>query len=218
LRYSTKADKFFSAEERKRIRQTTADVESKTSGEIVLAVIDQSSRYPEAEALGGVILGSIISLILAEIFFHASLWSFIPLAFLFYFPSLFLIRKAPALKIRFAGKRRKNVAVRDRAVRTFYEKGLYRTKDGTGVLFFLSLLERKVWVLADRGIHGKIHQATLNKFASMVSKGIKEERACDALCEAIEGVGHLLAIHYPAGLENADELPDEVICGPGPKE
>lgn len=107
--------------------------------------------------------------------------------------------------------RRKEHAVMQRAVRAFYEKGLYKTKKNTGVLFFLSLLERKVWVLADKGIYEKIEQETLNKFAKIVSQGIKDSRACDALCEAIKEAGALLAQYFPITPGDLDELPDKVM-------
>jgi uncharacterized membrane protein len=40
----------------------------------------------------------------------------------------------------------------------FYEKGLYKTRKNTGVLFFMSCLRRKVWVLADKGIYGRLNR------------------------------------------------------------
>jgi putative membrane protein len=101
--------------------------------------------------------------------------------------------------------------VRQRAITAFYEKGLYRTKDKTGVLFFLSLLERKVWVLADSGISEKIDQETLNTFAKTVSQGVKEGRACDALCTAIKGVGEILSLHFPMAPGDIDELQNDVM-------
>jgi putative membrane protein len=175
-------------------------------------VIDQSSEYKEAEVVGGVFVGSLISLIVTATFFHGSVWAFIPCAFILFFPARLFFQKVPAMKAAFINKARKEKAVRERAVRTFYERGLYRTKKHTGVLFFLSLLERKVWVLADKGINGKIQQQTLNKFARMVSKGIHEGRASEALCEAINGVGELLWEHYPITDADTDELPNVVMC------
>ena len=83
------------------------------------------------------------------------------------------------------------------------------------MLIFLSLFERKVWVLADKGIHGKIHQNTLNKLAGNVSKGIREGRSCEALCEAIKEAGDLLAKLYPPTGTNVDELPDGVTYDSG---
>jgi putative membrane protein len=102
--------------------------------------------------------------------------------------------------------------VKERALKAFYEKGLYKTKQNTGVLFFISILERKVWVLADKGIHEKIKQVTLNKFARLVAQGIRDGRACDALIEAIREAGELLAQHYPIQPGDINELPDEIIC------
>ena len=69
------------------------------------------------------------------------------------------------------GTERKEHAVRERAQQAFFEKGLYKTKENTGVLFFLSLLERKVWILADKGIYQKIGQETLDRYAKTVSPG-----------------------------------------------
>lgn len=211
MRAHPKAEKFFSPEEKERLKATTQEVESRTIGEIVVMVVDRSDHYIEAEVLGSVLLGSLLSLILTVLFFHSSIWSYIPLTFLFFFPCWFLFIRVEVLKKLFIGIRRKEEAVRLRAERAFFERGLYRTKKNTGVLFFLSLLERKVWVLADQGIHEKMDQGTLNRFANEVSKGIKEGRACDALSNAIQEIGILLAQHFPITADDTDELPDDVI-------
>jgi putative membrane protein len=211
MRVRSKAETFFTLEERARLKATTQEVESRTIGEVVVMVVDRSDHYMEAEVLGSVLLGSLLSFILSVLFFHVSLWFYIPLSFLFFFPFWFLFIKAEALKKLFIGTRRKEEAVRLRAERSFFEKGLYRTKKNTGVLFFLSLLERKIWILADKGIYEKMDQETLNRFANEVSKGIKEKRACEALIQAIQGIGVLLSEHFPITSDDIDELPDEVM-------
>jgi putative membrane protein len=213
MKHSVKADKFFSEEERERIKKTVQDVETRTIGEVAVMVVDSSDQYIEAEVMGGVFLGSLISLVLTMAFFHSSLWSFIWLSFIFYFPAKYIFRKVPHLKTAFIGLKRKEHAVMQRAERAFYEKGLYKTRENSGVLFFLSLLERKVWVLADVGIYKRIEQETLNRFANTVSHGIRERRACDALCKAIEESGEVLASHFPMKPGDTDELSDEVMTG-----
>lgn len=215
MKYHIKSERFFTKEEREKIKKTTIDAESCTTGEIAVMVVDHSSRYIEAEIIGGMFLGSLISLVLTLVFFHSSIWVYVPLSFVLYFPSHVLFRKTPVLKMSFVGKRNMERAVKERAIRAFYEKGLYRTKDRTGVLFFLSLLERKVWVLADKGIHEKITQPALNGFARMVSNGVREGHACDALCEAIRKTGGLLTKYYPGVVGDIDELTDEVIYDSG---
>ncbi len=211
MKHIVKADTFFNKEERERIKKTTRDVESRTIGEVAVMVVDSSDKYREAEVIGGIFLSSLISLVLTISFFHSTIWSYVPLSFLFFFPSKFIFQKFPVLKTAFIGLRRKELAVMQRAVRAFYEKGLYKTKRNTGVLFFLSLLERKVWVLADKGIYEKIDQESLNRFAKNVSQGIKEGHACDTLCEAIKESGELLTKHFPITTGDIDELSDEVM-------
>jgi putative membrane protein len=211
MRAHSKAEKFFTAEEKERLKAITQEVESRTIGEIVVMVVDRSDHYIDAEVLGGALLGSLLSLILTLLFFHSSIWSYVPLSFLFFFPCRFLFQKVDGLKKLFIGVRRKEEAVRLRAERAFFERGLYKTKRNTGVLFFLSLLERKVWILADKGIYEKMEQKTLNRFANEVSRGIREGRACDALSKAIQEIGVVLSRHFPITSDDTDELPDEVM-------
>lgn len=211
MREHPKSERFFTAEEKERLKAATHEVESRTIGEIVVMVVDRSDSYVEAEVLGSILLGSLLSLILTVLFFHSSIWSYIPLSFIFFFPCWLLFIKVEALKRLFIGIRRKEEAVRLRAERAFFERGLYRTKKNTGVLFFLSLLEKKVWILADKGIYEKMDQEALNRFANEVSRGIKEGRACDALSQAIQEIGGYLSKHFPITPGDTNELPDEVM-------
>lgn len=211
MRNKTKAEKFFTKEELEKIKNTTHEVEAHTLGEVAVMVVDSSSQYLEAEIIGGIVFGSLLSLIATVLFFNSSLWLYIPLSFILFFPCSYIFSKLPAVKAAFIGVRRKNNAVKERALRAFYEKGLYRTKQNTGVLFFISRLERKVWVLADKGINEKITQETLNNFAITVSQGIKTGRSCDVLCEAMREAGKLLAKHFPVTAGDTDELSDEVL-------
>ncbi|MBI5038610.1 MAG: hypothetical protein HZC13_02410, partial [Nitrospirae bacterium] len=66
-----KAEEFFTEEERTRIRETVKSVESRTIGEIAVMVVDSSDRYIEAEVIGGVLAGGLLSLIVSILFFHA---------------------------------------------------------------------------------------------------------------------------------------------------
>lgn len=206
-----KAATFFSEAEKDRIAEATRSVECCTSGEIAVMIVDSSDEYREATVLGSLLLSSGISLLLSEAFLAASLNYFILLSFLLFLPMRLLFTTLPGLKTVFVGRLRLEEAVRERAVRAFYEKGLYKTRANTGVLFFISILEHKVWVLADKGIYEKIDQKALNSFALKVSHGIKEGRACDALCEAISEAGKILATHFPLTPGDTNELSNRVM-------
>ena len=193
MRHRLTASDFFSEEEKEKIKTTTQDVESRTIGEVVVMVVGSSDPYVEAELLGGILLGSLLSFILTALFFHSSIWFFVPMSFIFFFPSQWFVRKVIPLKALFISRERKADAVRRRAISAFYDHGLYKTRKNTGVLFLLSWLERKVWVLADKGIHEKIGQESLNQVATLVSQGVREGRPCEALCEAIRKMGEVLS-------------------------
>lgn len=207
----SKASHFFNPAEKEAIETATREAESRTIGEIAVMVVDASSRYREAEALGGITLGNIIAFLVTVFFLDESIWWYVPLTFLFFFPCWFLFRKIPALKIHFTAPARRELAVQRRALRAFYEKGLYKTAGSTGVLFFISVLERKVWVLADKGIYEKISQARLNDFAKAVSEGIRYKRAAEVLAAAIREAGELLREHFPIVAGDTNELSDAIM-------
>jgi putative membrane protein len=211
MKHRRTASEFFSEEEKRKIEATTRNVESRTIGEVVVMVVGSSDPYVEAELLGGVLLGSLLSFILTALFFHSSIWSFVPMSFIFFFPSQWFVRKVIPLKALFISRERKADSVRRRAISAFYEHGLYKTRKNTGVLFLISWLERKVWVLADKGIHEKIGQESLNQVATLVSQGVREGRPCEALCEAIRKMGEVLSEHFPMTPGDTNELPDPVI-------
>lgn len=211
-----KADTFFSEADKERIEQAVKHVETGTIGEVAVMVVDQSSHYREADVLGGFFLASLLSFAVTAAAFESLLWAYVVLSFVLFFPCRELFKRVPALKVSLTGRNRREAAVRDRALKAFYERGLYRTRENTGILFFISLLEKKVWVLADKGIHGKIPQSAWNRLAGMVSSGVREGRACDALAEAIAEAGDLLAAHYPTRFGDIDELSNSIICEPGP--
>jgi putative membrane protein len=207
----SKAELFFTEADKERLRAAIVDVESRTVGEVVVMVVDASDDYPEAEIIGGIFLSSLVSLILTFLFFRASIFWFVPISFVLFFPSKLLLRSLPHLKKPFLGADRKEEAVRTRAFVAFYEHGLDKTRQNTGVLFFLSLFERKVHVLADQGIYSKIGQETLDRHARIVAEGIKKDLACNALCQAIQDTGQLLSTHFPTIAGDTNELPDAVI-------
>lgn len=204
-------DTFFNAEELERIRLSVVNAEANTAGEIAPMLVDASDSYREAEHLGAVLVASLIGVVVALILHHVTIWSYIPLVILLYYPALFVFRYFPGLKLPFVGRKRLQEAVQERALRAFYEKGLYRTKDETGVLIFISLLEHKVWILGDRGINSEIPPDSWQSLARQLATGIKENQACDALCRVISSCGEELSRHFPIREHDQNELSDELI-------
>ncbi|SNB45793.1 TPM domain-containing protein [Geobacter sp. DSM 9736] len=205
------ARNFFTVEEQECIRSTTQKAEARTSGEIATMVVPQSDDYREADYLGAILLSGLLSLVISVAVRHVSIWTYVPLVCLGYYPLLLVLRRVPRLKLGFIGRVRIATAVRSGAVRAFFEKGLYRTRDETGILIYISLLERKVWILGDRGINSKIPPDFWQHLAGELASGIRKGNGCDTLCRVITACGLELERHFPLRSDDKNELPDHLI-------
>jgi putative membrane protein len=95
----------------------------------------------------------------------------------------------------------------DRAARlAFLEHGLVETRDRTGILLYVSLLERQVEVLADRGIDSQVPDDTWDGVVSDILDGIRARRADEGLITAIRRCGEILAERFPPRPDDEDEL------------
>ena len=232
-----KASELFGPEDKECIANSIKKAEAETSGEIAIMVLDSSDSYSEAETFGAFVLSGFFSVLfeLIKSFFlgfepgweygnlnfpynffieaakNASIWTYIPMVFILYFVFKFILSKLPEIKILFVSGRRIEETVRERAVMAFYEKELYKTKDETGILIFISLLEHRVWILGDRGINAKIDPDFWREIATDLSAGIKKNEHGKSACQAISKCGEALTIHFPVKKDDINELTDEVI-------
>lgn len=207
-----RARDFFSGAQKEKIRQAVQAAEASSSGEIAVVLVDESDRYREAELAGALCFSALLSLVLAIVLHHVTIWFYIPVTVLFLFPFLFLFTRFPHMKLAFVHRRRVEQAVRERALSIFFLKGVHKTEERTGILIFISLLERKVWILGDEGIHGKIRSDFWRSLTKELTEGIKEDRTFDALCSVIAKCGRELACHFPGKASRKNQLGDDVIC------
>jgi uncharacterized membrane protein len=104
-------------------------------------------------------------------------------------------------------------SARDRAGEVFDRLRIGETVGDTGVLIYLLLAERRIEILADRGLDGRISDAQWRGVCLLMEERM---RAGDPEAAALAGVraaGDLLAAHLPrgAGEANPDELPNTPV-------
>lgn len=201
---------FFTDDEKERIRQAVVAAESKTAGEIVPMIVTSAARYTEVELLG-LIIGLFVGMIAEAVWSdpwgspYFQLWPVIGALV------GFVTSRLPVVKRLLAPKRRIADAVHTLALASFTDQGLHHTRDHTGILILISLLEHRVEVLADRGINQKVSAGTWDEIVRMITAGIKSGQACDAFCKAIERCGDILATHFPRQADDKDELPNRLV-------
>lgn len=212
----------FSDTERERIKQTVQQAERGTKGEIVPMIVPASARYREAGHRTGLILAllTLALLLTVEVYWlpwgwHAGNAGWLLLAVVASYGVGQWLGAVPSVIRLVTSRERMAQKVRLRAEQAFYRHGLHKTKGRTGILILVSLLERRVHVLADRGINDRVPPGTWEGMVSGIIDGIHAGRATDAVCDAIARCGALLAQVSPAGPgTNPDELPDELIQEP----
>ena len=206
----------FSTQDQQKIQTAVRAAEQRTRGEIVPMVVSASGRYRETRHLLG---GSVALLTLAVLLMLKYRgWSaeLPPAWIMFAVLAAYLLGHYagswPPMVRLLAHHERMDSKVRRRAEAAFYEHGLHKTREGSGVLIMISLLERRVQILADRAINEKVPPATWDTVVAQLLQAIKEGRATDGLCRAISRCGDLLAEHFPARPDdNPDELSDGLI-------
>jgi putative membrane protein len=210
----------FSEQDMNTIRAAVEAAERRTRGEIVPMVVPVSARYRDASYLAGLILALMILAVLS-VDYGWGRWQWtgrhpgwmIIGALAAYALGTFIGRFPPIIRL-LTSDERMAMKVRLRAERAFYEEGLHKTKEGTGILIFLSLLERRVEILADQAIDARVPPDTWDTLVRDLVHGIRADRQTEAFCDVIARCGDLLAIHFPTrGGDNPNELSDELIRG-----
>lgn len=202
---------FFTTAEKQRIEAAVKTAESKTSGEIVPMVVDDSYEYPRAELIGAGSLAMATGLLVSWAVGGESIWWFLPVFIVSFFVFQQLIRKLPDLKRKLINPDELTEEVREKALVSFVEQGLHETRDKTGILILISLFEHRVQVLADSGINAKVPEHTWDELVEMIITGLKSDDACSAVCKAVERCGELLQEHFPVKHDDTDELPNLII-------
>ena len=211
------AQKFLSEKELDQINTAVQAAEKQTSGEIVCMVQSASYHYPMANVIGATALTLPLALLLTPLLGGwlwlgtQNMWLFISCFALLFCVFYLLIREIPWLKRMFISQKDMDDEVEEAAITNFFQQGLYRTQDGTGVLVFISVLEHKVWVLADHGIDAKLNSGVWDDIVASITKGIKAGETVDAVCQAIQTIGEMLREHFPVQPDDTDELKNVII-------
>jgi putative membrane protein len=188
------------------IEAAVSAAERTTSGEIVPILVERSDGYAEvrfgaaaliAFALGGVAL-----------FFAPSWWAWlVPAQGLVFLVATWLFRQRALLR-QLVPKSIQVERVERAASLAFHDAGLIETRDRTGILIFVSLLEHRVVVLADRGIHARVEVGTWDVVVERIIAGIRARRAEEGLADGIRICGDILAGRFPPRTDDTNELPD----------
>ena len=189
------------------LAQAISEIEKSTNAEIVVVVRGRSGSYRHADYLFGatVALVGLIFVLFSPWEFH-TYWIPFDVTALFV-AGAFVSSRGDWLRRLFTTKKFQQKAARTGAAAMFYEAGIANTSAENGVLLYLSLLERQMEVIADRGILKCVPPLNWNH-AVFEMKELAKDAEPGKLIEGLRNLGKLLAEHLPATGDNPNELAD----------
>jgi putative membrane protein len=216
----------FSESDLKEIREAVKEAEKATSGEIKVAFIRESSDYARYELFFAILAGFIYMGLL--LIFSARVESFIMRLFWEYSHSytviffgvspfvvitmFYLLANLPVVDRIIVPRAVQKRKVVERAVRYFAESGIFDTRDRTGILIFLSFLERRVELIADKGINARVPPEKWKGIVDHITAGIRSGTTTRHLVDSVLECGKLLSVSdkFPIKADDSNELDDDV--------
>lgn len=212
--------RFFSQYELDRVSQAIHDAEVHTAGEVVPFVVERSDDYEEAELRAAIVFGLVPLITVDVIRMFTDFW--VPLNTV-ELTILVLVcmglgwvsgKFVAPLKRLFAGGSLMDRRVAQRAAEAFIAEEVFKTRDRTGILIFISLLEHEVLVMGDTGIHARVKAEDWRTIVNKIIAGIRSGKLAEAIIEGLNMCGDLLR---RSGLEarplDTNELPNTLRTG-----
>jgi uncharacterized membrane protein len=103
--------------------------------------------------------------------------------------------------------------VLDRAAEVFIDLGMSNTAQQNGVLFYLSIDDRKFAVLGDKGIDKVVPENFWESTKTLRKTHFSQELFAEGLVKGIHSAGQQLKHFFPYQSDDVNELPDDISFG-----
>ena len=184
------------ADDRARIHAAKAAVEQRTAAELAVVVVPVSDRYPfvglvwaAAVAFGVAVIVALVAPDLEPVEALA-----IQAVALVLFALLF---DWMPVRIRLAPRHLKHARARQLAHREFAAHVVSGGAHRNRVLLFVSLGERYVEIIADRGTHALVPEGTWDRIVAEFLAKVRAGAVTDGVLAAIAACGKVLETHHP---------------------
>lgn len=183
------------------------EIERETDAELVIVVRARSGSYSHVDFLCGAVLAYAgLLFLLFSPWTFAHYWVAIDVALLFAL-GYYISSRSGAIRRLLTTKKERADAVRMGAAAMFYEAGIANTASEMGVLIYLSLLERRLELIADRGVLKAAPPLEWNERLFDLHKAGHKPHL-EELLQALRELGALLNRCLPPTGENPNELSD----------
>lgn len=205
------------------IEQKIAEIESKSSAEIICAIATESGRYDQAESIIG-LLFSLLFLAVAESVYSSFEiesytgepvlipfgWQTFAIVFGF-FIGLTATSLWKPLRSVFVLSSEKNDEVLRAANHIFFTQRIRSTAQQNGMLIYISLFERKIVVRADDGILKIISENELNSIIQSIIPTLKNKKWKNTFLSILNLIEPKLVEDLPLKNDDRNELSNNLL-------
>ena len=206
---------YLKSDDLKQIEAAVAQAELTTSGEVVPMVVRKSSTVGHVPLL----LLALFSLLFfaIDLDHYQMVWIPLPhwLLIILDVCILFLLVRVlaplPFIERLLTPKGDQQEQVEQRALTEFYNIRVHHTKKSTGILIFVSLMERRAVVLGDEAIAQKLAPETWDKLLQELVGSIQSRELANGFSKAVIDCGKLLSEHFPKPQDDTNQLQNHLV-------
>jgi putative membrane protein len=195
------------------VEEAVAQAEKSTAGEIVPMIVRESTLSGHVPVIGTLVAFAFFMLCLpyAQAHLPGPDWAYEVGAGLLSMIIGWLLEMTSFARRLFTTAHDRAVSVVNRAHLEFHETGIPLTEGRTGVLIFVSLLERRAVILGDESISSKIDAKAWVEIVNGLLQHMKRRDLRAGFVEAIGKVGVILAREFPIQPGDTNELSNALI-------
>jgi putative membrane protein len=210
--------KILSDQERSRLDQLIANAEKRTNAQIVLAVIKRSDDYAELPWKAFALSASVAGLFVAILDFILNSWVssttvliaavvMLSTGAAFALLTIFI----PGIARIFLSAHRAEVEVKQYAESLFLNRELFATSKRIGILLLVSLFERQVILLPDKGLSRRLTTNAMQDIIACMTQPLVHHELNRALESGLEELSKALELSTQGTGNIENELSDQII-------
>lgn len=202
--------KQFNQDFKTELYKTISDIENNSLVEIVSIVKKHSDTYPDIPLIISAIITLVVYSLLMFVNFQFTdyLFFFVPILTFILMAAVFT--KFKKLNKLFIGKERQKKAVEIMARAVFQKGGIHNTNSKIGILFYISVFEKMVYILPDKGAETSVPLEEWDKIRNNFSSIFLKKNYAFAFIEELQKCKTVFNQYVPPIENDINELPDDL--------
>ncbi|OQY03471.1 MAG: hypothetical protein B6I20_04960 [Bacteroidetes bacterium 4572_117] len=202
--------KLFKEDFKTKLYQTIDEIEDSSLVEVVAMIKSQSGRYIDVSFAAGAVF---MFLVYTYFMFAPTIYNVYLIYFLSivsFFIGFSVVEFIAPIKRILTNKKRKQKQVELFARASFQKGGIRHTSEKVGVLIYVSLFEKKVFIIADRGAETALPDEEWKKIKTGFQNIFSTQNIANEFIGQLKNCKTIFSGYIPSTEDDVNELPDNL--------